>query len=442
MKKYKLILDFLKIIEANRESKRYIKLFHRGNPARFAVVKLGGAIIESAVDLIAMDLAYLSHLDLYPIVVHGGGPQIDKALSDAGLHFKKKSGLRVTTKSQLPEIRKTLEYVNITLVQNIRRLGGAAKGLTNNIFIADKHPDKRFGYVGIVKSVNIRSVFEVIKSKKIPIVSCLGFDEDGNNYNINADEAAKAMVLAVKPKKYIIITQEGGIKNAYGKIIPNICLTEELPAMEKTKILKNGMLLKLREAKTLLEKIRYPLPIQLTSSRSMLKELFTDKGQGTFIKLGTEIKEASNWKIMNKRRVRLLIERSFGRSLKPGYFKKPINHIFVDSHYRGMSVIRKVDDMYYMDKFCVAEPAQGEGIARDIWLRITERFPNLFWRSRTTNIINGWYFERAQGSQKFNEWILFWINLTEDQIRKAKDYILMLEESILPNRVTHDNKEP
>jgi bifunctional N-acetylglutamate synthase/kinase len=428
-KKYKLILDFLKIIDANRESKRFLKLFHKGDPARFAVVKLSGTILDNSRELIAIDLAYLSHLDLFPVVVHGGGKQIDTALSNAGLLFKKKDGIRITTKEQMPVIKKVLNRINAQLVRAIERYGGKALGLTKNIITAEPHPDRRLGFVGTVKKINIDLIAEIIKCKTIPIISCLGFSQDGNPYNINADETAKALVLSMKPKKYIIVTEEGGIKDSNGNILPNINLADELPTLEQQGIIKDGMLVKVKEAKETLEKIRYHLPIQITSSKHMLKELFTEKGNGTFIKSGSEIIELSNWNSINKKRVEHLITKSFGRILKPNYFNKPVAHIFLDTHYRGVAIVQQVLGTHYLDKFCVSEAAQGQGIARDIWLKMISCCQSLFWRSRYDNPINCWYFDNAEGGLKCGKWILFWINIRDEQIIEAKNHIMNLEES-------------
>ena len=435
MKKYKIIIDFFKMIGAKREAERYLKLFHRGNPARLAVIRLGGATVENAKDLIAIDLAYISRLDLYPVVIHGGGPQIDKALSEAGMRYRKIDGLRVTTKKQLPIIKKVLDKVNAEIVNEIHKFDGKAIGITEGVFVAKKHPDERLGYAGIVKKVNIEPILRAIKNKKIPVVSCLGFGEDGSIYNVNADVAAKSAVLAVKPKKYILITEEGGVKSANNRLISHINLTEELPVMEKNGIIKGGMLLKVREAKSLLDNARFKLTVQITSSGRLLKELFTDKGSGTLIKLGSEILELSGWDGVNKSKVRHIVENSFGRPLKPDYFDKPVSNIFLDSKYKGVAVIRKVEDMYYMDKFCVAGSAQGEGVASDIWFRIIKKCPNLFWRSRVGNPVNGWYFEKSSGAIKSEKWVFFWINISEEQRKKAIDYTLNLEETLLPSQL-------
>jgi acetylglutamate kinase len=431
MKNYELIIEFLKTIGAEREAKRYVKLFQRGDPARFAVIKLGGSSIAQSEAVIGVDLAYLCRLGLFPIVIHGAGLQIDQALTEAGLKYRKIDGKRVTAKKHLLVIRKTLDRVNDNIVAAIEKYGGSALGLTRDIFIAEPVPDRRFGCVGQVRSVDTSDVLRAIRSKKIPVVSCLGSAADGRYYNINADEAAKTMVLAVKPKKYIIITDTGGIRDGQGKVIARINLSQEMSGLVRSGLIRDGMLLKAREAKALLEKADYALPIQITSGRSLLRELFTDAGDGTFIKLGSAIREYTSWQEADKYRARNLIEKSFDRVLKREYFSKPVARIFVDRRYRALSIVRKVDEMYYLDKFCVTRSAQGEGIGGDIWFKTVKKFPRLFWRSRVDNPVNGWYFEKSDGGRKFEHWVLFWINLSDDQVKRATRYILNLDESFL-----------
>jgi acetylglutamate kinase len=430
MKRYDMIIEFLKIIDADRESERFVKLFRKGNPLRFAVIKLGGGVLENSLKLIAMDLAYLSNLDLFPIVIHGGGKQIDRALQEAGLSYVKKDGLRVTTEAQLPIIKNVLDRVNAELVDSVKYYGGRAIGLTESVFIARRHEDESLGYVGMIESIRLDKIAAAIKSKHIPVISSLGNGSNGHYYNINADEAAKAMVLAVKPKKYIILTDEGGIRDREGNIISNVCLEEELEMFEKEEIVSGGMLLKLREAKDLLQRINYRLPIQITSSNHLLKELFTYRGKGTFIKLRTDINEYSGWDSLNKTKIEKLVQNSFGRKLKIGYFDLPVKEVIIDKNYRGMAVVRKVDDMYYLDKFCVSEEAQGQGIGQEIWLHLMNKYSCLFWRARRENPVNNWYFQKADGCLKLGKWILFWINLRQSQIEKAIEYVSVLDETL------------
>lgn len=430
MKKYKMIIEFLKIIDADREAKRFMRLFSRGNPVHFAVIKVGGAVIENSLKMVAVDLAYLSNLDLFPVVIHGGGRQIDRALQEAELAYIRRGGLRVTTEEQLPIIKKVLDRINEELVEGIKSYGGCAVGLTENIFMARKCGDDALGYVGEVERINLEKVTHVIKDKKIPVIASIGYANNGHYYNINADEAAKAMVLAVRPKKYIILTDEGGIKNKDGEVITNICLDDEFMKLESNGIITGGMLLKVKEAKDLLSKINYSLPIQITSGDHLLKELFTYKGKGTFIKLGSNIEEHCSWNGLNRDRIKKLVWKSFGRRLLDWYFELPTDSIIIERLYKGMAVVRLVEGMYYLDKFCVSEEAQGQGIGQDIWNHLIDKYHCLFWRSRRENPVNIWYFQKADGCVRVGKWVMFWINLNEDQVKEAIKYVSNLEETL------------
>lgn len=431
MKKHKLIIDFLRVTGATHEANRYLKLFQKGEPVRFAVIKIGGRILDTSLDLIAMDLAYLTSLNLYPIIVHGGGPQIDKALQRQGIASVKIDGQRITTRKQITIIRRTLNKINGDLVERIRAFNGSAKGLTEDIFIAEKHHDVRLGYVGKVKKVHLAPVIRAVKEKKIPIISCIGYDEKGRIYNVNADSAAKALVLSVRPKKYILITEEGGIRDKDWNVISNVNLCEEYEQLMANGILSAGMFHKVREIKHLLDDVRYNLPVQITSSKELLRELFTDKGSGTFVKKGGNVLEYDGYDGVHIDRLKKLLESSFGKKLRNDFFERRVYRTFLDKSYNGAAIVCSVRTLYYLDKFCVRKEAQGEGVAADLWHHLKQQCKSLFWRARPNNPINRWYFEKASGVIKKDEWNFFWYNLTEEECKLAADYVFSLEESFL-----------
>ena len=432
MENYELIINFFRGIGAEREANDYLKLFKKGNPARFAVIKVGGRILEQNLSMLALDLAFLSNLDLFPVVIHGGGPQIDVELQKHGIEFRKKDGIRVTPREAIPVLKTVLDKANRELVDRIHADGGTAVGLTEGIFSAEKHPDPDLGYVGVVTGVNLEPIFKAIRKDQVPIVSPLGFDADGQAYNINADTAARAMVLALKPKKYILITEEGGIRGATGRIISTINCANDYDYLIKSGIVYGGMLLKLTEAKTLLEQIGTPMVVEITSPGKLLKELFTVQGGGTFIKLGSEVHTFKDYRKTSTPRLRGLIESSFGRKLVNGFFAKPPHAVILEENYRGAAVLRKVQSMYYLDKFAVREGAQGEGIGSDLWEVIEKDYPKVFWRARPENPVNLWYFKHCDGVRKFEKWFVYWMGLNERQIKEAIAYALEQPESLLP----------
>jgi acetylglutamate kinase len=365
-------------------------------------------------------------------VIHGGGPQIDAELQKAGIEFRKKDGVRVTPPEAIPVIRRVLDQANRELVERIRADGGTAIGLTEGVFTAERHPDPELGCVGVVRGVNLDPLLKAVRKDLIPVISPLGFDETGQAYNVNADTAARALVTALKPKKYILITEEGGIRGARGEIISTISLANDYDWLVKTGRVYGGMLLKLTEAKTLLEQIGYPLVVEITSPANLLKELFTVRGGGTFIKLGAAVRAYRAYRRLSTRRLRGLIEASFERKLANGFFRKPPYYVILEENYRGCAILRKAGRLVYLDKFAVREEAQGEGIGSDIWELIEKRCPKFFWRARPGNPVNPWYYRRCEGMRKFESWYVYWVGLNEKEIRQAVRYCLRLPPTLAP----------
>jgi acetylglutamate kinase len=195
------------------------------------------------------------------------------------------------------------------------------------------------------------------------------------------------------------------------------------------------MLLKLTEAKSLLEQMEAPMVVEITSPEKLLKELFTVHGGGTFIKLGSTVRVYRDYRKISKPRLRGLIEASFGRKLVNGFFRKPPHAVILEENYRGAAILRKVKSMCFLDKFAVREGAQGEGIGADLWEVLEKDYPRVFWRARPGNPVNLWYFRHCDGVRKFDRWNVYWMGLNEKQIRRAVPYALEQPETMIPHPV-------
>ncbi|MBI5368284.1 MAG: acetylglutamate kinase [Planctomycetes bacterium] len=433
MENYEFIINFFQSIGASKEANMYLKLFKKGNPARFAVIKVGGKVIQDATAMIGADLAYLANLDLFPVVIHGAGPQIDARLAAAGVVSRKKEGMRVTPPAAMEVIREVLEEANGALVASIKSSGGDAVGINRGVFLAEPHADRELGQVGEVVSVDLRAIERAIRRDQIAVVNPIGYGPDGTAYNINADSAARALVLALKPKKLILITEEGGVRDGAGKLISFINLEREFERLVSSGVITGGMLLKVREIKSILDEMKGRLTVTICSARNLVKELFTVKGSGTFLKRGARIRELRSYDDVNLTRLKNLVESSFHKKLARGYFRKPLRWLFLEENYKGAAFVRRVGGKYYLDKFAVRREAQGEGVGSDLWDVMLQRCKKLFWRARPDNPINGWYFAEAHGVRKFAKWYVFWINLSDGEIRRAIRYALALDETLLPH---------
>lgn len=254
------------------EFEHYLSEFNKAE--YFATIKAGGECLNS--DLIQA-LIELYDVDLIPILVHGGGKQIDIKLKEKGITPKKIDGIRVTDEETLDVVVSTLKAVNEKLVSEINRMrqNQCARGL-NDFFYVDG--TDTYGYVGNVIGINKSTVDECLDEKLIPVVSSLGIDSQGRYFNPNADSAYKFLVSELKPKKVIFLTSVGGVYERE-KLICEMS-SEELQRFIDSRYVNEGMRVKLKEVKKLVD-LGYD--VQITNPENLIEELFSKKGQGTYI---------------------------------------------------------------------------------------------------------------------------------------------------------------
>lgn len=162
------IVQLLSQMRDGKEIREYLTRFSRLDQERFAVIKVGGAVMEEEMAALSASLAFLQTVGLAPIVVHGGGPQLDKALSEAGIETVRKNGLRVTPPEAIPVIRDTLTRVNLELVQAIRDCGGRAAAIPTGVFEAELMDEAELGRVGDPTRVRLELVAAAARAGQAP----------------------------------------------------------------------------------------------------------------------------------------------------------------------------------------------------------------------------------------------------------------------------------
>jgi acetylglutamate kinase len=253
------------------EFEKYLTKFEEAK--YFAAIKAGGECLN---DSLAHSLRILYGLGLYPLVVHGGGRQIDEALESQGIASKKINGKRVTDKRTLEVVVETLTRVNREFGSKVNQLGNCAEML-NGVFYVDGL-DPVYGYVGNVIGINKEKIDNCIGKRLITIISCIGVNGKGQYRNLNADSAYKFLVSELRPVKVIILTSKGGVyRNT--ELIPEM-KEEELDRFLKSSYVDGGMKLKLEEAKELVVR---GFDVQITNPEHLIEELFSDKGYGTYL---------------------------------------------------------------------------------------------------------------------------------------------------------------
>jgi len=269
------------------EALPYIQRFK----GKLVVMKLGGKLFEDRALLrdTAQDVLLLKMVGIEPVVVHGGGPQLDKMLNRMGIESKKVNGLRITDEDTMEVVEMVLAgQLNRALVMEINLVGGKAVGLSgkDGMMIRAKPVDGgKLGAVGEVTQVECELIMEMVKSNLIPVIAPIGVDDQGKIYNINADIAAGAIASALRAEKLILLTDVEGVKDAQNQLLSSLHAGEASRLIKKGAI-SGGMIPKV---KCCLEALKAGVVkahiIDGRVAHSVLLEIFTDKGLGTEIYL-------------------------------------------------------------------------------------------------------------------------------------------------------------
>lgn len=406
------IVRLLSNMGSAREIQLYLERFSQVDAVRFAVVKVGGAVLRDDLGALVSSLAFLQQVGLTPIVVHGAGPQLDEALADEGIERRMVDGLRHTSPEGLAVVRRVFQLENLRLVEALQAEGVRATSLVTGVFECALLDPEKYGLVGTVQRVRTWGMRAAIDVGSIPVIASLGETLAGQIVNVNADWAANELVKRVRPYKIIFLTGPGGLLDAEGRLIESISLVTDYDRLMAQPWIHSGMRVKMEQIHDLLMDLPPSSSLSITSPDEMAKELFTHRGSGTLVRRGERIHTHTSWDPVDRDRFASLVASSFGRQLVPDYFERTrLLRLYLSDHYRAAIVLTREEGLVYMDKFVVAEDAKGEGLGRAIWDVMRGETPQLFWRSRTGNQINEFYFAHAGGAVKEGTWIVFWYGM-------------------------------
>jgi acetylglutamate kinase len=408
------IVRLLSSMASAKEIAQYLKRFSQLDAKRFAVVKVGGAVLRDDLEALTSSLAFLQQVGLTPIVIHGAGPQLDAELATAGIEKQTIDGLRVTSPQALAIVRRVSQAQNLKLVAALREVDVRATSIVSGVFEAAYLDRDKYGLVGRVDSVHLAPIEASLQAGSIPVIASLGETPDGQILNVNADFAANELVQALQPYKIVFLTETGGLLDGKGKVIDSINLSSEYEHLKAQPWLHSGMRVKIEQIKQLLERLPLTSSVSITRPSELAKELFTHKGSGTLVRRGEKVLTHVSWQTIDRERLRALIESSFGRTLAADYFERTrLRRAYVSENYRAAVVLTDETPGVYLDKFAVLEEAQGEGLGRAVWQVMREENPRVFWRSRHNNPVNDFYFTEADGCYRINGWKLFWYGFAE-----------------------------
>lgn len=236
------------------------------------------------------DLVFMSCVGIRPILVHGGGPEINSWLEKLGIEPQFKDGLRVTDAATMDVVEMVLVgRVNKEIVSLIDRSGGHAVGLCGkdgNLIVARPDGREGIGFVGEVSSVNVDILNTLVKSGYIPVVSSVAADENGQAYNINADTVAGEIAAALGAEKLILMTDTPGLMRNFKD--PDTLIRQlDIPgarALIDDGTVSGGMIPKLTCCvRSLAQGVKAAHIIDGRLPHSLLLEIFTDNGIGSMI---------------------------------------------------------------------------------------------------------------------------------------------------------------
>lgn len=285
--------EFCKLDDATRvrvlsEALPYIQKF----AGRTIVIKYGGAAMKdsSLKDKVIREIVFLACVGLRPVVVHGGGPEINSWLDKLGIEPQFKDGLRVTDAPTMDVVEMVLVgRVNKELVSLINQAGGQAVGLCGkdgNLFEARPEGKEGIGFVGEVSQVNIKLLESLVNNKYIPVVSSVAADKNGQAYNINADTVAGELAAALGAEKLILLTDTAGILENYkdpSTLIPKLDIQQARHLID-TGVVAGGMIPKVQCCvRSLAQGVKATHIIDGRVPHALLLETLSDAGIGSML---------------------------------------------------------------------------------------------------------------------------------------------------------------
>jgi acetylglutamate kinase len=277
------------------EALPYIRSYH----GKTIVIKYGGnAMIEERLkESFARDVILLKLVGMNPVVVHGGGPQIDEALKKMGKTGSFIQGMRVTDEETMEVVEWVLGgEVQQDIVMLINQFGGQAVGLTGKdggliharkmLVPSDKEPGKKIdlGFVGEIEAINPAVVKALQDDAFIPVISPIGFSEEGQAYNINADLVAGKMAEILHAEKLVMMTNTPGVMDKDGKLLTDLT-AKEIDALFADGTISGGMLPKISSALDAAKSgVNSVHIIDGRIEHSLLLEILTEQAFGTMIR--------------------------------------------------------------------------------------------------------------------------------------------------------------
>ncbi|KAK4125263.1 bifunctional acetylglutamate kinase/N-acetyl-gamma-glutamyl-phosphate reductase [Parathielavia appendiculata] len=446
-----MIVQTLSSVGSKREVQQYLSLFTSVSSQRFAVIKVGGAILTDYVDELCSSLAFLYTVGLYPVIVHGAGPQLNTLLEKAGIEPQFEEGIRVTDAKTLRVARDLFLQENLNLVNKLEEKGVHAQPLTTGMFRAEYLNKEKWGLVGKITGVNKQPIETAINNGYLPILTSMAETDDGQILNVNADVAAAELARALEPLKVVYLSEKGGLFDAAGQKISAINLDEEYEHLMSQSWVKYGTRLKIKEIKELLDTLPRATSVAIIHPGELQKELFTDSGAGTLIRRGNKLLSAtslSQFKDIDALKTVLIRDREgpdamatvdkYLEFLSENNFKA-----YYDGPMNALAIVLPASNgrQATLATLTITKSGWLTNVADNIFTALRKEHPQLVWTVREDDENLGWFFDKADGSVTRNGSVMFWYGIEngDEIVQLMKDFTqngrAMLGDSNLESRL-------
>ncbi|KAI7082422.1 Protein arg-6 [Hortaea werneckii] len=425
------VINVLNNIASKREVQQYLAQFTSVSSQQFAVIKVGGAILTDYIDELCASLRNLNQMGLYPVIIHGAGPQLNKLLEEAGVEPQYKEGIRITDGKTLGVARKLFLEENLKLTEALESWGVRARPITSGVLMADYKDKDTYQFVGEVNQINPTSLKAAIADGYIPVLTCMAESEDGQVLNVNADKAAAELARALVPLKIVYLSEKGGIHDKEtGKLIEAINLDEEYDEYMKKPWVIHGTRSKIRDIKTLLDDLPRSSSVAIIHPEALERELFTHSGAGTLIRRGTKLQQASSlaeFEDVSKLKQTLVRDREgFDSAAVVDRYLESLNtrsfRAYFDENMEALAIVLPPTDsskLAQLATLTMSRSAWLSNIADNVFQNLKRDFPKLAWTVKQDDENLTWFSEKADGSIARRGEVLFWYGIeSPEEVRE------------------------
>ncbi|KAL9092887.1 MAG: hypothetical protein Q9165_004305 [Trypethelium subeluteriae] len=441
------VINILSNIGSKREVEQYLAQFSSVSSQQFAVIKVGGAILRDHLNNLCEVLRRLNYMGLYPIIVHGAGPQLNKLLEAAGVDVENRweGGIRITDGKTLGVARKLFLEENLKLVETLEALDVRARPITSGVLTAQYLDKEKYEFVGRITEVNKKPIEAAINDGFLPVIPSMGETVDGQVLNVNADMTAGALAEAIQPLKIVYLSEQGGLFNKEtGKKISAINLDEEYDYYMNQSWVKYGTRLKIKELNELLVKLPRSSSVAIIHPDNLEKELFTHKGAGTLLRRGDKLHTATTMSdFPDIQRLRSVLKRNregadaeavldrFLQQLEARPFKA-----YWDERMEALAILLppvQGSSLAQLATYTITKSGWLTNLADNIFQNLKRDFPKLFWTVKQDDENLTWFFDQAEGSLNNGKGdVLFWYG-----IDNAEEVRALMTEFSLHGRKMH-----